>query len=72
MPVFAFLDANARTGPSMPPHILEIDDVENANTALFREFAHMILRCLQRAVVIEETKPHGLPPMEDKDNALTI
>ena len=40
MPVFAFLDANARTGPSAPPHIMELDDVDNANTAPFREFLY--------------------------------
>jgi len=57
MPVFAFLDANARTGPSAPPHILEIDDMENANTAPFREF----LYAHYSHVALHEQLPSGRP-----------
>ena len=38
LPVFALLDANARTGPVMQPHIQEHDDIENGNSADFRHF----------------------------------
>ena len=38
LPVIVLIDANARTGPTMPPHILEYDDGDNHNTEAFRQF----------------------------------
>ena len=38
LPVIVLIDANARTGSTLPPHIYEHDDETNANTDLFQQF----------------------------------
>eukprot|EP00435_Cladocopium_sp_Y103_P031951 s274_g8.t1 len=42
LPIFGFLDANARTGPTTPPYILENDDMDSPNTPFFVDFLQQL------------------------------
>ena len=66
LPVIVLIDANARTGPKMPPHILEYDDGDNHNTEAFRQFLIDHDLCLPATSQCQI--PHGSRPMGNHPN----
>ena len=52
LPLFVLIDANARTGCTMRPHILEHDDMENVNSEDLRNFL------IAHDLTLPSTGPH--------------